>query len=87
MEVNRDVLPVFEIGLILIRIHRKTFHQYFNANQVAAYRPVQLEASITLLHHMITTPEAFFSHVRQCVLSAFAKQFVVFIEDAAMLDP
>ncbi|KAF9024764.1 cytochrome P450 [Hymenopellis radicata] len=46
------------------RTHRKMFHQYFNANQVAAYQPVQLEASVTLLQQMLTTPEAFFSHVR-----------------------
>ncbi|KAF8917162.1 cytochrome P450 [Mucidula mucida] len=72
---DRPSLPMFELMKVnwnLVnfrysntwRIHRKTFHQYFNANQVAAYRPVQLEASITLLHHIITTPEAFFSHVR-----------------------
>ncbi|KAF9019569.1 cytochrome P450 [Hymenopellis radicata] len=46
------------------RTHRKMFHQYFNANQVTAYQPVQLEASVTLLQQMLTTPEAFFSHVR-----------------------
>ncbi|KAF9022880.1 cytochrome P450 [Hymenopellis radicata] len=71
----RLALPMFELMQVnwnLVnfrysntwRIHRKTFHQYFNANEVAAYQPVQLDASITLLHHLIATPEAFFSHVR-----------------------
>ncbi|KAF9022861.1 cytochrome P450 [Hymenopellis radicata] len=46
------------------RLCRKTFHQYFNMNQVDAYQPVQLNASVFLLRNMLDAPEDFFGHVR-----------------------
>ncbi|KAF9017715.1 cytochrome P450 [Hymenopellis radicata] len=46
------------------RSHRKTFHQYFNSNAVATYRPIQLSASVTLLKHMLSQPDGFFQYVR-----------------------
>ncbi|KAF8912670.1 cytochrome P450 [Mucidula mucida] len=46
------------------RSHRKIFHQYFNSNEVAAYHPIELSASVTLLKHMLSQPDGFFRHVR-----------------------
>ncbi|KAF8917174.1 cytochrome P450 [Mucidula mucida] len=46
------------------RLHRKTFHQYFQAKEVLEYRPVQMATTRMLLKLMLQSPEDFFSHVR-----------------------
>ncbi|KAF8921827.1 cytochrome P450 [Mucidula mucida] len=46
------------------RIHRKIFHQYFQPSKVAAFHPVQMNATVTLLQHMLKSPDQFFNHVR-----------------------
>ncbi|KAF9029596.1 hypothetical protein BDZ89DRAFT_890777, partial [Hymenopellis radicata] len=50
------------------RLHRKTFHQYFQAKEAVAYQPIQLAATHTFLKQMLETPDEFFGHVRQYVL-------------------
>ncbi|KAF8898846.1 cytochrome P450 [Infundibulicybe gibba] len=47
------------------RRHRKTFHQYFQPRVVPAYQPIQIEATNTLLKHLLETPQSFADHVRQ----------------------
>ncbi|KAF9055433.1 cytochrome P450 [Hymenopellis radicata] len=46
------------------RIHRKTFHQYFQPSKVTAFHPIQMNATVTLLRHMLDSPDRFFNHVR-----------------------
>ncbi|KAF8921828.1 cytochrome P450 [Mucidula mucida] len=46
------------------RIHRKTFHQYFQPSKVAAFHSIQMNATVTLLQHMLKSPDQFFNHVR-----------------------
>ncbi|KAF9029997.1 cytochrome P450 [Hymenopellis radicata] len=46
------------------RIHRKTFHQYFQPSKVAAFHPIQMNATVSLLQHMLKSPDRFFNHIR-----------------------
>ncbi|KAF8917161.1 cytochrome P450 [Mucidula mucida] len=46
------------------RLHRKILHQYFNANAVTSYQPVQLSVTIEMLRKILQTPDDFFNHVR-----------------------
>lgn len=47
------------------RLHRKIFHQYFQAKDVAQHQTAQLDATRTLLQQMFASPQDLFSHVRQ----------------------
>ncbi|KAG7451289.1 cytochrome P450 [Guyanagaster necrorhizus] len=46
------------------RKHRRMFHEYFQLRAVPAYYPVQMEATLTLLHQLHEYPDAFSHHVR-----------------------
>ncbi|KAF8917194.1 cytochrome P450 [Mucidula mucida] len=46
------------------RLHRKTFHQYFQTKEAVTYQPIQLAATHTFLKQMLETPDEFFGHVR-----------------------
>ncbi|KAJ7125680.1 cytochrome P450 [Mycena crocata] len=46
------------------RLHRKTFHQYFQPRAVPAYHPVQIRATHTLLDQLSKNPERFAHHIR-----------------------
>ncbi|KAF9023889.1 cytochrome P450 [Hymenopellis radicata] len=41
------------------RLHRKTFHQYFNSNEVGAYHPIQWKASVATLKQILRQPDDF----------------------------
>ncbi|KAF8912667.1 cytochrome P450 [Mucidula mucida] len=66
----------------LWRLHRKTFHQYFNANEIRAYEPIQLNASRAFLERMLRRPDDFFHHVRNHLGSA-----ILFIVYRYKVDP
>ncbi|KAF9006809.1 cytochrome P450, partial [Hymenopellis radicata] len=41
------------------RLHRRTFHQYFNSNEIGAYEPVQWRASVAMLKQILRQPDDF----------------------------
>ncbi|KAJ7357266.1 cytochrome P450 [Mycena albidolilacea] len=47
------------------RLHRKTFHQYFQSRAVPAYLPIQMRATRTLLQRLSKDPTHFDSHIRE----------------------
>ncbi|KAF9023913.1 cytochrome P450 [Hymenopellis radicata] len=51
------------------RLHRKTFNQYFNANQVSNYRPVQIQATVRFLRRLLQRPDDFYHHARHATSS------------------
>ncbi|KAF8912662.1 cytochrome P450 [Mucidula mucida] len=51
------------------RLHRKTFNQYFNANQVSNYRPVQVQATLRFLRRLLQRPDDFYQHARHVTSS------------------
>ncbi|THU98671.1 cytochrome P450 [Dendrothele bispora CBS 962.96] len=46
------------------RLHRKTFHQYFQQNQLPQFYPVQRESASLFLKKVIEYPEEFLDHIR-----------------------
>ncbi|KAK1227286.1 hypothetical protein PQX77_009703 [Marasmius sp. AFHP31] len=46
------------------RIHRRTFHQYFQPRAVPEYYPVQRAATADLMNKLAESPEDFFEHVQ-----------------------
>ncbi|KAF9023898.1 cytochrome P450 [Hymenopellis radicata] len=46
------------------RRQRKTFHQYFNENEVHAYRPYQKSATLTMLRYLLREPDKFGDYIR-----------------------
>ncbi|KIJ48489.1 hypothetical protein M422DRAFT_162762 [Sphaerobolus stellatus SS14] len=46
------------------RRHRRTFHQYFNANAVKEYEGVQVDAACDLIRRLYSTPEDYEEHIR-----------------------
>lgn len=46
------------------RIHRRTFHQYFQPREVASYESVQLRSTSTMLQAFLQSPEDFTNHIR-----------------------
>ncbi|KAJ7706284.1 cytochrome P450 [Mycena rosella] len=47
------------------RLHRKTFHQYFQPRAVPGYYPIQMQATRTLLQQLSRNPARFADYVRQ----------------------
>ncbi|KAJ6621636.1 cytochrome P450 [Mycena sp. CBHHK59/15] len=47
------------------RLHRKTFHQYFQPRAVPAYHPIQIKATRTLLLQLMQNPARFAHYIRQ----------------------
>ncbi|KAF7347917.1 Cytochrome P450 [Mycena venus] len=47
------------------RLHRKTFHQYFQARAIPAYHPAQMRATRTLLQRLSKDPTRFVDHIRE----------------------
>ncbi|KAF9061659.1 cytochrome P450 [Rhodocollybia butyracea] len=46
------------------RLHRKTFHQYFQPRQVPEFYPVQRDSATSFLTKLLDDPEDFIDHVR-----------------------
>ncbi|THU98690.1 cytochrome P450 [Dendrothele bispora CBS 962.96] len=46
------------------RLHRKTFHQYFQQRQIPEFYPIQRESATLFLNKLIEDPEEFHDHVR-----------------------
>ncbi|KAF9254188.1 cytochrome P450 [Marasmius fiardii PR-910] len=46
------------------RLHRKTFHQYFQPRNLPQFNVVQTDAAKALLRQLANTPENFFEHVK-----------------------
>ncbi|KAK1231637.1 hypothetical protein PQX77_005235 [Marasmius sp. AFHP31] len=46
------------------RIHRRTFHQYFQPRAISDYYPVQRTATADLMSNLAESPEHFHEHVR-----------------------
>ncbi|KAF8917166.1 cytochrome P450 [Mucidula mucida] len=46
------------------RRQRKMFHQYWNENEVPAYRPYQKRAAITMLQYLLLEPDKFENIIR-----------------------
>ncbi|KAF9022867.1 cytochrome P450 [Hymenopellis radicata] len=42
---------------------RRLFHQHFQAKELPSYHPVQLRATVTLLHKILQSPEEFVTHM------------------------
>ncbi|KAF9022870.1 cytochrome P450 [Hymenopellis radicata] len=51
------------------RRQRKMFHQYFNENEVYAYRPYQKSAAITMLRYLLREPDKFVDYIRHYTAS------------------
>ncbi|KAL0576520.1 hypothetical protein V5O48_005465 [Marasmius crinis-equi] len=49
------------------RLHRKTFHQYFQARAMPEYYDIQREATEALIRKLTTSPADYYDHVRQQV--------------------
>ncbi|KAJ7092623.1 cytochrome P450 [Mycena epipterygia] len=47
------------------RLHRKTFHQYFQPRAVPAYHPAQIKATHMLLQQLLKNPTRYANHIRQ----------------------
>ena len=47
------------------RKHRKTFHEYFNANVVSKYLPIQRREVHVFLRRLLATPDKFLHHIEQ----------------------
>ena len=47
------------------RRHRKLFHEHFDHNLVAKYRPIQRQEVHAFLRRLLVTPDNFFRHIRQ----------------------
>ncbi|KAK7472246.1 hypothetical protein VKT23_000367 [Stygiomarasmius scandens] len=46
------------------RLHRKTFHQYFQPRQVPDFYPIQRESASSFLKKLVESPDDFLEHVR-----------------------
>jgi len=47
------------------RKHRKIFHEYFNANVVSKYLPIQRREVHVFLRQLLATPDKFLHHIEQ----------------------
>ena len=47
------------------RKQRRLFHEYFHANELYKYMPIQRREAHTVLRRLLVTPEDFLDHIRQ----------------------
>ena len=45
--------------------HRRSFQEYFHANKVYKYQPIQSQEIHALLRRLLVTPEDFLRHIHQ----------------------
>ncbi|KAF9243525.1 cytochrome P450 [Melanogaster broomeanus] len=51
------------------RLHRRLFHQAFNANAALSFRPIQMEKAHELIMNLLTTPDDFSAHMQALSIS------------------
>ena len=57
-------MPLMPYGLWWKK-HRRSFQQYFHANEVHKYQPIQKREIHAFLRRLLVTPEDFFHHIYQ----------------------
>ncbi|KAF9261945.1 cytochrome P450 [Marasmius fiardii PR-910] len=48
----------------LVRLHRRTFHQFFQSRMVTEYYNIQRKRTTSLMQKLVSTPKDLFKHVR-----------------------